>query len=27
MESASPKTVQIEEGRDTPLDLDLYVIR
>jgi hypothetical protein len=27
MELASPRTVQIEEGRDTPLDLDLYVIR
>jgi hypothetical protein len=27
MESAGPRTVKIEEGRDTPLDLDLYVIR
>jgi len=27
MDSASPRTVQLEEGRDTTLDLDLYVIR
>jgi protocatechuate 3,4-dioxygenase beta subunit len=27
MESASPRTVQIDDGRDTALDLDLYVIR
>jgi protocatechuate 3,4-dioxygenase beta subunit len=27
MDLASPRTVQIEEGRDTPLDLDLYVVR
>jgi hypothetical protein len=27
MELAGPRTVKIEEGRDTPLDLDLYVIR
>src|SRR5207248_2477081 len=27
MESAGPRMVKIEEGRDTPLDLDLYVIR
>jgi hypothetical protein len=27
MELASPRTVAIEEGRDTPLDLDLYMIR
>ena len=27
MDSANPRTVQMEEGRDTTLDLDLYVIR
>ena len=27
MESAGDRTVPVEEGRDTPLDLDLYVIR
>jgi protocatechuate 3,4-dioxygenase beta subunit len=27
MEAASPRTVKIEAGRDTPLDLDLFVIR
>ena len=27
MESAGPRTVKIEEGRDTPLDLDLYAVR
>jgi len=27
MEAAGPRTVKIEEGRDTPLDLDLFAIR
>src|SRR5439155_10697568 len=27
MDSASPKTVKVEDDRDVPLDLDLFVIR